>query len=836
MLVLCEKPSVATDVAKALQTAVSKFEKQPWGFESPDYVVTAAAGHLVAECTPDQYDPAHKDWSYEQLPILPDEFKYVPRDKRAADRLKQLKQLMDRDDVTTLVNACDAGREGELIFKLIVQFANSGGKPIKRAWFSSMTPTAIQAAFAQLREDSDMIPLEYAARCRAEADWFVGMNATRAATCTLGGSRQMLSMGRVQTPTLAMIVNRDLEIEDFTPEDYFCVKTSFSVADGTYDGKWWAAREPGSVDRFSTREEAMQIVDRITGKTGTVSSVEVKDEKVNPPKLFDLTDLQREANRRFGMTAAKTLEAAQACYETHKVLSYPRTDSRFLPSDMAPMVPQLLKTLSTSDPELAPFVAQVAADGSTISKIINDAKISDHHALIPTDANHDLSKLTDQERKIFDLVARRFIASLLDPQEVEKTTIWTTVEEDNFKTTGKRIVKPGWTVALPQTSSKDEQQDDDDLDAESLPKVVESESANVDKSEVTEHQTKPPQKYNESSLLGAMATAGRQVTDDDAADAMKDSGLGTPATRASIIERLMKIEYLERQGKNLSATSKGRGLIVALGEHKLTQPDLTGAWEKRLRDLEACKPSDAPGLRESFVSNARSFAKEIVDGLLGATPEQLRAGQKKLAACPVSECEGEIVESARGWGCDSYKGKEEPGCGFVFWKEQSGKKQTEKTLLKFVNDVAEGKAEVTKPVEKRIIADCPQCDGNIVTRAKSFGCDSWKSKKDSGCGFVIWRSNPDGSECSENDALTLIAAGKTNARPPAKTVADCPRCKGKIVEREKAWSCNSWSPKKKGCGTVVWRVQSGSEVTEEERDIQLAAMVGTKASAKKKRT
>lgn len=837
-LVICEKPSVATDVAKALTSSSVQFAKQPWGFSSAEFLVTAAAGHLVAELPPDRYDEKYKTWSFDDLPILPERFMYEPRDSRAGDRLRQLATLMRDPDVDVIVNACDAGREGELIFKLIVQYARlEPSKTIRRAWFSSMTPTAITTAFANLRDDNLMLPLEFAARCRSEADWYVGMNATRAASCTLGGGRSALSMGRVQTPTLALVVNRDVEIDAFVPQDYFKVRAVFSGGNGPFTATWRSSRDAQAVDRFDDLEAAELVAARVkAAATGTVVDVEVQAQTVNPPKLFDLTELQREANRRYGMTAAKTLVAAQACYETHKVLSYPRTDSRYLPSDMEPQVSSILQRVATADPSVAAHVSTALAAGPPAARVIDDNKISDHHALIPTDAAHDLSKLSVDERKIYDLVARRFIAALLDAQQLERTVIWVDVSSDLFRASGVRVVVNGWKDVQPD-GKEDTEADTDNADeeSESLPAVEQGERRQVEETSATRHVTKPPTRYNESSLLGAMATAGRLVTDDEAAEAMKESGLGTPATRASIIERLVSSEYMERAGRQLRATAKGRGLIVALGEHPLTRPDMTGEWERRLRMMERATPETATADREKFVADVKEFTAELVTSFVDRTPADLAAGRRRLATCPVPDCSGHVVEGRKAWGCDTYVSAAEPGCGFIVWKEQSAKKITEKQLFKQIEDVRSGAVQVVAPVERVEIADCPMCDGRIVTRPKSYGCNSYKSPKDTGCGYSIWKTNIDGTECTLETALELIARGETNGRPPAEVIMDCPRCKGQIVEREKSLSCNSWSPSKAGCGTVVWKMQAGSLVDIEELKVQLEAMRGTKAPKRKPR-
>lgn len=849
-LVICEKPSVAADVARALSSS-HKFEKTEWGFASQDVLVAAAAGHLVSELYPEEYDEKYKVWSYDTLPVIPERVMYKPRDARAAQRLKLLAGLLRRDDVTEVVNACDAGREGELIFKLIAQYAKVSGKTISRAWFSSMTSQAILAAFAALKPDVEMKPLEAAARCRAEADWLVGMNATRAASCTLGGGRLTLSLGRVQTPTLALVVARDLEIESFTPQDYFQIEATFLAKSGTYKGSWRSGHDSEALDRFSSLEDAEALLNRVKSATRFfVDAVEVRQEDVAPPRLFDLTDLQREANKKYGMTATKTLAAAQACYETHKVLSYPRTDSRYITADMSSLIGALVKRVKAADP-----IYTAAADavlGALDPKVIvNDAKVNDHHAIIPTDAAHDLSKLSEDERRVYDLVTRRMLAALLPPQRLERTIVWTVAQtvtgNENFRSAGRRELETGWRLAWPESSAEkpkrgskaeadEDESEDEATESQELPAVAQNESVQLKDGQTKAKQTKPPARFTEASLLGALASAGRLVGDDELADAMKERGLGTPATRASIMERLVDVEYIARHGRQLRATDKGRGVIIALGSHPLTLPDLTGGWEQRLRDMERSDPDSVEELRASFSADVKQFAREVCAGFKDSTPEQMRAGRRKIADCPMPECSGTVVEGKKAWGCDTYKSKEDTGCGLVIWKTQSGKSVTEKQLVVRLEDIRTGKAEPPKPPGERVVvAPCPTagCSGEILEREKSWGCSSWKSPKEVGCGYVVWRKNSDGTEVSTEAALTFISSGTTNAKPKPAAFSACPRCKGEVIDRGKFYGCNSWqSPTKKGCGTTVWKIQDGKEVSPEEVTAQLEAMRGTKATKK----
>lgn len=842
-LIICEKPSVATDVAKALADG-RRFEKDDWGYRSPDLLVAAAAGHLVAELPPEEYDDKWKEWRYDLLPIIPPHFKYKPRDQRAATRLRQLAALINDPDTTEIINACDAGREGELIFKLIVQYARNT-KPVRRAWFSSMTAQAIQDAFANLRDDTTMAGLEAAARCRAEADWLVGMNATRATSCTLGGGR-LLSLGRVQTPTLALIVNRDVEIASFTPETFYTITATFAVDEVIYQGRWFDSMEQGANSRLFDLEAANEVVTRVKASDDiTVASLDTAEEVARAPKLFDLTDLQREANKRFGFTASRTLAAAQSCYETHKVLSYPRTDSRYLPSDMATQALDIAaKTLDTL-PELGQAFAATGYQ-LDVTPTIDDTKISDHHALIPTDSRHNLSALSDDERKIFELVAIRFIAALMPPKLSLKTTVWTVAKSsptsDFFKTSHSRVTQPGWSSVY-VTHTDDE--DDSQTEAHNLHLLEADSHPTLNNVELKEGETKAPAPYNEATLLGAMASAGKLVADEEAAEAMKERGLGTPATRASIIERLVAMEYIERQGRKLQATDKGRGLVLALGDHPLTSPQLTGEWEQRLRVLERSTPQSARSLASQFSADIREFATQVVGTVRELTPEQLRAHRRTLATCPMPQCDGRIVDGKKGWGCSSYRSKEEQGCGFVLWKESSGKRLTEKQAVAKIEAMAQGREPLPlRPGERIEIGPCPKegCEGTVVERQRSWGCDSWKSPEQPGCGYVIWKTGKDGALVTVEQARDMVQTGSSNASPPARTVGPCPRCDGAIVDRGKFLGCNSWkSPRKKGCGAMAWKTQGGTELSDDQlmdqiRENKDVPVASKRSGANSKRT
>jgi DNA topoisomerase III len=829
-LVICEKPSVARDVASALSTRET-FQQVDWGYQSPTFWVTAAAGHLVEMCAPEQYDERYKTWSFDDLPIIVDQYRYQPRDQRGAARLGTLSKLLGDQAVVEVVNACDAGREGELIFALIYQAAKST-KPVQRAWFNSMTQSAILDAFNQLRPGADMAGLEAAARCRSEADWVVGMNATRAASCTLGGGRGLLSIGRVQTPTLAIVVQRDVEIDRFVATAYYQISGTFDLGGERRLTGWWrSSNEAGSDDRFDDKAAADGVAAQVRAAgSGSVHSVDVKVEQVAAPKLFDLTSLQREVNKRYGISAARTLAAAQALYEEHKYLTYPRTDSCFITSDMAGDIAGLVTLMGANGLGLDDAVA-AAQTSMDVAKVVNNAKVTDHHAIIPTGAAVDLSRLDDDQRKVYELVCRRFLAALLPAQVLERTTIWFQVPVAGgavhwFRSTGRRELAPGWRVAWPeaQRTKKSKAADDDgddsdgDGDGDEVCAATSGEPGAVVRVEVASKMTKAPSRHTEASVLAAMEGAGRLVDDDDLSDAMRERGLGTPATRAAILETLLDRSYLERQGRSLVATDKGRGLILALGDHPLARPDLTGEWEQRLRQLERTDDGDqVRDLQSSFRDQVQAFTREIVAGFTGKHPDQLRAGRRTLGVCPMPDCDGQIVASVKGWGCNSWKSREETGCGFVFWKEQSGKKRTEKDLSAYVAKVASGEVVVLRgPATRVVLGACPRCGEDVVERAKGWGCSSWKSPKETGCGYVIWKTNPDKSDVSGQQAAAMLAAGETNARV-ATVFAPCPVCDGSVVDRGTFYGCDSWkSQKQAGCGVMLWKQSRGVALGEDE--------------------
>lgn len=655
-LVIAEKPSVGRDLTRALPGAFAKHEGY---LESDSHVVTWAVGHLVQLAEPDEYDAKYKKWRMNDLPIVPPKFKLVVRDERSRKQMTVITRMLKRDDVSLVVNACDAGREGELIFAWTYEKAGAK-KPVQRLWLSSMTAKAIKDAFSSLKPASEFAKLEEAARSRSEADWIVGMNATRAATIRLRSSFDgAVSLGRVQTPTLAIIARREEEIRAFVPEPYWLVDATFETVDDPrrYTGRFHAGAQP----RLKTAEEAAAIVEAVRGGRGTITKLEKTKRSEKAPLLYDLTSLQREANTRFGFSARRTLAAAQRCYEEHKVLTYPRTNSRFLPTDMIPEIKPIAGLLGTQR-EYAKASAYVTGlDVLPLGRVINDAKVTDHHAIIPTNSEHKLDKLSDDDRRIYDMVTRRFLAVFHPDAVFENTRLETTVAEHVFRTRGRVLLEPGWRGVYGE-GLEERGGDDDEAPDQQLPKLTQGEQADVREVGSEEKITQPPRRYSDASLLGAMETAGKLVDDEELREAMKDSGIGTPATRAAIIERLIDVGYVERDGRSLVCTEKGLSVIRLLGEHPLTSPSLTGDWEHRLSKIE-----EGDEARSNFMSDIAQFADATVHEL-DEKLKEVKIPRANLGPCPV--CGHDIVENRKGFSC---WGREDPGCGFVIWKSKAGK-------------------------------------------------------------------------------------------------------------------------------------------------------------------
>jgi DNA topoisomerase-3 len=656
-LVIAEKPSVGRDLARVLPGPFAKHEGY---LEGPEHVLTWAVGHLVQLAEPDEYDVKFKKWRMADLPIVPAKFKLVVRDERSKKQMSVVTQQLGRDDVDAVVNACDAGREGELIFAYLFEKARSK-KPVQRLWLSSMTKAAMERAFAELRPASEFATLEAAARSRSESDWIVGMNATRAATIRLRSSFDgAVSLGRVQTPTLAIITRREEEIRAFRPEPYWLVDATFAApGERVYDGRYHDGAKP----RLPSAEVADAVVAAVLGQVGEITKLEKKERRERAPLLYDLTSLQREANNRYGFTARRTLAAAQRCYEEHKVLTYPRTSSRYLTSDMIAELKPIAGNVGAAGREYQAAAAYVQGlDMLPLARVVADDKVGDHHAIIPTNSNHGLDKLSDDDRRIYDMVARRFLAVFHPEAVFENTKVETTVAGYVFRTRGKVLLVPGWRGVYGELAEGDGAGEDDEGREQQLPKLELAEDVQTRRVEAEEKETKPPRRYSDASLLGAMETAGRLVDDDEMREAMKESGIGTPATRASIIERLIDVGYVERDARALVATEKGLNVIRLLGDHPLTSPSLTGDWEQRLAKIER---GEEP--RARFMADIKGFAESTVADL-DAKLKDVRIPRANLGPCPV--CGHDIVENRKGFSC---WGREDPGCGFVIWKAKAGK-------------------------------------------------------------------------------------------------------------------------------------------------------------------
>jgi DNA topoisomerase III len=698
-LVIAEKPSVARDIVDALP---GSFDSNKEFYEGDEYVVTYAVGHLLELTPPEDYDERFKKWRMDDLPIIPKEFHVRPRDAKSKKQLNVIHKLLKRDDIDRVINACDAGREGELIFTHV--YETSGvDKPVERLWISSMTKQAIREGFEKLRPDQQLEPLRDAARSRSEADWLVGMNATRAATIRgrawVGG---VVSIGRVQTPTLALIVKREREIQAFVPEPYWLVHATF---DPRYEGLWFEGEET----RLKDGKRAEEIVEKVKGKTGKVESVERKEQSERAPLLYDLTSLQRDANRRFGFSARRTLSAAQSLYEGKKAITYPRTNSRFLSGDL---VPQLKPTAGTLLPipeykDAARYV--LGLEQLPLGRVVNDNKVDDHHAIIPTDIDHDLSSFSPDERRIFDLIARRFLAVFHPPARYARTTVITEVEQERFRTRGKVTLEAGWRGVYGVEADETKQKQDEDAEGEGeLPELKQGQEVKCVEAESEAKETKPPPRYTEATLLSAMETAGKFVDDEELREAMKERGLGTPATRAEIIETLIRREYIERVSKDLQPTPKGLQVVTMLEANPVTSPDLTGDWEKQLRDIE-----HGNGDRDAFINGIADFTKSTVEEIANLDKEKLRPERAELGLCPRCGAEtGEIIrENAKAYGCTSWKSREEPGCGFVIWKRVAGRTLTPEIARQLLEEgrtreVLSGfRSRAGRPFRARLVMD-----------------------------------------------------------------------------------------------------------------------------------
>jgi DNA topoisomerase-3 len=653
-LVIAEKPSVGRDLAAALPGSY-KSSKEKTHLEGDEFVITWAIGHLVGLAPPDQYDPKLKKWRFADLPIIPERFHLVPNDEKSKKQLRAIHRLMRRDDVERIVNACDAGREGELIFAYVYETADID-KRVDRLWLNAMTAKAIRDAFEVLRSGSDMESLEAAARSRSEADWVVGMNATRAASIRLRAAFDgAVSLGRVQTPTLALVARREEEIRAFKPEPYWLVEARFAAP----EERLYAGRYLGG--KRIKEDEAAAIVRDVEGQPGEVTKLEKKEERERPQLLYDLTSLQRHANVLLGFSARRTLGAAQRLYEEHKAITYPRTNSRFLPSDLIEEIRPTAELVGRNQQYAKAAAYVTGLDRLPLGRVVNNDKVTDHHALIPTKSQHDLSRMGADELKVYDLVAKRFLAVFHPDAVYERTRVETTVRDHVFRTSGRVLLQAGWKGVYGEEAAPAERAEEDSGGDQPLPKLEQGERVETRSVESLRKETQPPRRFSDASLLAAMETAGKDIEDVELREAMKDSGIGTPATRAAIIERLIDVGYIERDGRALSATEKGIQVIRLLGSHPLTSAQLTGDWERRLGLIERGEDS-----RPSFMNDIAKFTTETVQEL--DKLKDVKIERANLGPCPV--CGRHVIENRKGYSCWS---RDDPGCGFVIWKRKAGK-------------------------------------------------------------------------------------------------------------------------------------------------------------------
>ena len=655
-LIVTEKPSVARDIAKVLGAKT----RGDGCLIGEDYIITWAVGHLVTLLNPEEYDEKYKRWSFATLPILPEQMKIKPI-ARTKSQYQIIKKLMGDKEVKSIICATDSGREGELIFRYIYEHAKCK-KKVERLWISSMTDEAIKKGFETLKPSEEYDGLYESAKCRSEADWLVGMNATRAFTIQYG---TLLSVGRVQTPTLGIIVNRQKEINAFKPEEYFEVMASLT----NFEAKWIDLKTKET--KIDQKQKAKDIVAKITGKTGLVTDIESKQRKEAPPLLYDLTELQRDANKWYGFPAKKTLTLAQSLYERHKAITYPRTDSRYLSEDMVGVIGKTLKVYCQGDYErlIQPILDK--AKLPITKRIINGAKVTDHHAIIPTDRFTDVKRLGADEQKLFNLILKRFIAVFYPHYVYTQTTVIATVEEENLIAKGKVIDHLGWmqfyqsnTTAKKKGGKKGSHEEE-----QTLPAVKKGDPVEVKMAELLSKKTNPPRTYTEGTLLSAMENAGRFVEDEDLKEQMKDGGLGTPATRAATIERLLQVGYIERKGKQVIPTEKGMKLIDVLPP-EIQSPEMTGKWERGLASI--AKGSMDP---ERFMGSIQRYVIYLIQAAQTTHKDiefeqdkpkyKGKGGGKSFGKCPVCQ-KGDVLENTKAFYCSQWR----QGCKFSLWKNE----------------------------------------------------------------------------------------------------------------------------------------------------------------------
>lgn len=682
ILVVAEKPSVARDIAKTLGAG----QKGDGCLLGEKYVVSWAIGHLVTLAEPEEYGENFKKWSFASLPIIPDEME-LKAIKNTRSQLKVLHKWMNDKEITSIICATDSGREGELIFRYIYEITKCN-KPFQRLWISSMTEQAIKEGFANLKDGTAYDLLYHSAKCRSEADWLVGMNATRAYTLRY---HVLLSIGRVQTPTLALIVDKQKEINAFVSKDYYEIQTVF---DG-FHGFWIDEEEQTKIENEAVAKE---ISDKLNAQDSLVTKVEKEEKRIPAPLLYDLTELQRECNRKFGYSAKKTLDIAQSLYEKRKMITYPRTDSRYLSDDMKGKVQNTMKRLGESQP-FEEFATPLINGAKLLftKRIIDNSKVTDHHAIIPTDVRPRLDSLAEEEKNVFLLVAARFISAFYPHYRYEVTKVYFTCQDERLLSKGTVVLEEGWQGVerklVPMKGKKEKGNEE-----QKLPPLTEGELHKIKEAKVLKKKTTPPKAYTESSLLSAMENAGRFVEDETLKEQMKDSGLGTPATRAAIIERLLSVGYITRKGKNLIPTEKGMQLIQVVPE-ELRSPQTTGKWEKGLSSIAKGNMEE-----ERFMASIKRYVSFLVEDAIKRKtdivfPEEAKMGAKKggksLGKCPICK-DGDVLENSKAYFCGKWK----TGCKFTVWKDSLtpyGIELNSKTIQKLLKEEKIPDVSVTLP-------------------------------------------------------------------------------------------------------------------------------------------
>ncbi len=859
-LILTEKPSVARDFASALNV-----RGQRDGYlEGDDYIITWAVGHLVELLEPEDYDTRWKKWNLGELPIIPEQFKYKPI-PRTEKQLGVIKRLLTKTPIDKIVIATDAGREGEVIARTILLFSDvKDDKTLERFWTSqALTPQVVREGIAALKPASEYDRLWKAGQCRQIADWLVGMNGSRAATIRMNG---LFTVGRVQTAVLSLLVDRRRERENFKPKPYWLLRAFFS----NDKGNWWGAWFKADQTRLNTEKEAVRLQEKIAEQTGTVLSVKKQKKKQPPPPLYSLTDLQQEANKKFGLSAEQTLNIAQGLYENKKCLSYPRTDSKVLGSKNVSMIQGIVKKLSQSFPK--PFAGvDLKLIRKSNKRVFNDAKLTDHHALIPL-APLPKSAGPD-EMKIYDLVLKRFAAAFHPDCEYEQTEILTQVEKEKFRTKGKVILRPGWQVvyeAEDRGKGAEVRGKKGEESEEYLPPLKKGDAANVADTKIEKKKTFPPPEYSEALLLKDMTNPGRYVAEDELKKIYRgDVGLGTQATRAQIIETLLTRRYMERKKKHIIATDKGCRLIETLRQFNiakiLASPEETARWEMQLNEISRGKGSD-----KKFLEGIKNIVEETVTEFKNpdARFETPNAGFGK---CP--NCGGEIIKGKKDYGCSNWK-KEDGACRFVIRSRIAGRIITPpiiSTLLAkkqvgplngFVSEDGEEFPAIIRLVEQEnkwqvgppeisdspqnlsenALGECPACGGEVAEGPKGYGCANWKTE-DGGCRFTVWK-NMARKEITPQIAVQLLCRGEAGPFddflskddkpfstriklvqrggdwkaefdfPDRVTIGKCPVCGGDVVEGPKAYGCANWRENDGGCKFTIWKTISQREITQ----------------------